>query len=92
LLYIARPVIQIYRASMLFTFAALAATILWSAVSYPPFANSDSRSHSVGAGFGTFLVVFAIPSVAIFFLALHFFLIRSLRQLSNLQVPSRSLA
>lgn len=84
LFYLARPTIRFYRASILAAVSAVVATISWSIVSYPPFANSASHSHSAGAGFGTFLVVFAIPLMVIVLLVLHLLLIRSLRKLIDL--------
>jgi len=92
LFYVASPTIHVYRTSMLFTITTLAATILWSVLSFTPFANSAAESHSAGAGLGTFLVVFAIPGIAIASLVLHVLLIHSIRHLINLSSPPNRLA
>jgi hypothetical protein len=83
LFYIERPSLTRYRASMVFGYATFAAILLWSIVASPLFANPVSQTHSPGAPFGTFLVVFAIPTIVIMCLILQLALIRALRRLTE---------
>jgi len=83
LFFLQHPSRSCYRISQILGFTTVVALFVWSMVSYGPFAASDAQSHSVGAGVGTFLVVFALPLMVDSYMALQLVLIWSLRTLNK---------